>query len=210
MTSQSIAPLLGEVPPRSVTSDFRIARPVQDLAAFRLPAHFRGRPAWIVQLWWIIHATLFRLSPQAFYSWRRFLLRLFGCAVGKGALIRPTAAITYPWKVSIGNFSWIGDDVTLYSLGKINIGNNVVISQHSYLCTGSHRMDSPAFEIFEKPIAIEDEAWIATDVFISPGVRVGRGTVVGARSTVLHDLPPMMVCVGNPARPIRPRLAHKD
>jgi putative colanic acid biosynthesis acetyltransferase WcaF len=182
---------------------------VQDLRAFRLPVNFRGRPAWVVQLWWIVQSTLFRASPQVLYGWRRFLLRLFGCSVGKGVLIRPTAEITYPWKTTIGDYSWIGDDVTLYSLGKINVGANVVVSQRSYLCAATHDMESPSFDICDRPIVIEDEAWLASDVFISPGVRIGRGAVVGARSTVFHDLPPMMVSFGNPAKAIRPRLLRE-
>jgi putative colanic acid biosynthesis acetyltransferase WcaF len=179
---------------------------VQDLKAFRLPANFRGRPAWVVQLWWIVQATLFRGSPQALYGWRRFLLRLFGCSLGKEVLVRPTAHITYPWKVSIGSHSWIGDHVTLYSLGKIHIGANAVISQNSYLCAATHDMRSPSFDIYDQPIFVDDEVWIASEVFVSPGVRIGRGAVVGARSTVFHDLPPMMVSFGNPAIPVRPRL----
>jgi putative colanic acid biosynthesis acetyltransferase WcaF len=180
-------------------------RRVQDLQAFHLPADFRGRPAWLVQLWWMVQSTLFSRSPQVLYGWRRFLLRLFGCRVGKGVLVRPSAEITYPWKVSIGDYSWIGDHVTLYSLGEIHIGANAVVSQRSYLCTGAHDIESPSFDIYDKPIFIEDEAWLAADVFVSPGVRIGRGAVVGARSTVFHDLPPMMVSFGNPAKPVRPR-----
>src|SRR5450432_693057 len=88
--------------PASVPDD---RQRVQDLKAFRLPANFRGRPAWFVQLWWIVQSTLFRGSPQVFYGWRRFLLRLFGCSLGKGVLVRATAEITYPWKVSIGDYS---------------------------------------------------------------------------------------------------------
>jgi putative colanic acid biosynthesis acetyltransferase WcaF len=179
---------------------------IQDLKSFRLPANFRGRPAWFVQLWWIVQATLFRMSPQGLYGWRRFLLRLFGCKLGKGALIRPTVEITYPWKVSIGDFSWVGHNVCLYSLGEIHIGENVVISQQCYLCTGSHDMRSPGFDMRENPIFIDSEAWIAADVFVFPGVHVGRGAVVRARSTVQGNLPAMMVCAGNPAKPIRPRL----
>jgi putative colanic acid biosynthesis acetyltransferase WcaF len=128
--------------------------------------------------------------------------------LGPGVLIRPTAEITYPWKVSIGAFSWIGDQVTLYSLGEIDIADNVVVSQRSYLCTGSHDFSTPTFDIFAAPIVIEAESWIATDVFVAPGVRVGRGAVIGTRSTVLHDAPPMMICFGNPAKPIRPRFAN--
>jgi putative colanic acid biosynthesis acetyltransferase WcaF len=181
-------------------------QPVQDLKTFRLPANFRGRPAWVVQLWWIVQATLFRASPQVLYGWRRFLLRLFGCSLGKGVLVRPTAEITYPWKVSIGEYSWIGHNVTLYSLGEIHIGANVVVSQGSYLCAAAHDMQSPNFDIYDEPIFIDAEAWIAADVFVSPGVHIGRGAVVGARSTVLRDLPAMMVSFGNPAKPVRPRL----
>ncbi len=180
-------------------------RPVQDLKTFCLPANFRGRPAWVVQLWWIVQATLFRCSPQVLYGWRRFLLRLFGCSVGNGVEIRPSADITYPWKVSIGDYSWIAHGATLYSLGEIHIGANVVVSQGSYVCAATHDMQSPSFAICDKPVWIEDEVWIAADVFVAPGVRIGRGAVVGARSTVFHDLPPMMVSFGNPAKPVRPR-----
>src|SRR5438105_4960330 len=101
----------------------------QDLSAFSLPAEFRGRPAWFVQLWWLVQSTLFRWSPQFMYGWRRLLLRLFGATIGRSVLVRPTARITYPWKIRIGDYSWIGDDVVLYSLGEIDIGAHVVVSQ---------------------------------------------------------------------------------
>jgi putative colanic acid biosynthesis acetyltransferase WcaF len=211
MTAASIVrsprnPSLGiaAVSPASAPAPIQV-RKVQDLRAFRLPPNFRGRPAWVVQLWWIVQSTLFRGSPQVLYGWRRFLLRLFGCSLGKDVLVRPTAKITYPWKVSIGDYSWIGHDVTLYSLGEIRIGANVVVSQGSYLCAATHDMQTVSFDIYDRPICIEDEAWIAADVFIAPGLCIGRGAVVGARSTVLHDLPPMMVSFGNPAKPVRPR-----
>jgi putative colanic acid biosynthesis acetyltransferase WcaF len=179
---------------------------IQDLRSFRLPMNFRGRPAWFVQLWWLVQATLFRCSPQAVYGWRRWLLRRFGAKIGKGVLIRPTAVVTFPWKLSIGDWSWIGDNVTLYTLGDITISDNVVVSQHSYICSGSHDYQSPAFDIFARAVHIESEVWLASDVFVSPGVRIMRGAVVGARSLVLHDLPEMMICAGHPAKPIRKRL----
>lgn len=184
--------------------------PIQDLKAFRLPPNFRGRPAWFVQLWWIVQATLFRWSPQVAYGWRRWLLRRFGAKVGKGVQIRPTAEITYPWKLTIGDWSWVGDYVTLYTLGEINIGDNAVVSQHSYICAASHDYTVPTFDIYDNPVQIESEAWIAAGTFVAPGVRVGRGAVVGARSLVLKDLPPMMICAGHPAKPLRPRPAPQD
>lgn len=178
---------------------------VQDLASFRLPPGFRGRSALFVQLWWIVQATLLRPSPQVFYGWRRWWLRRFGASIGKKVLVRPSVTVTYPWKVTIGDNSWIGDDVVLYSLGPIDIGHDVVISQRSYICTGSHDYRTPGFDIWAKPVRIEPESWLAADVFVAPGVTIGRGAVVGARSSVFKDLEPMCLHTGNPARCVEPR-----
>jgi putative colanic acid biosynthesis acetyltransferase WcaF len=121
----SMPPLRGVpvMPPQPVSADVEaITEPgrYQDLSLFKVPAGFRGRPGWYVQLWWVVHAMLFRPSPQIAYGWRRMLLRLFGAQVGVGAIIRPTVRVTYPWKVTIGDHAWIGDEVTLYSLGEIS------------------------------------------------------------------------------------------
>ena len=172
---------------------------IQDLKTFKLPKNFRGKNIFIVQLWWIVETIFFKLSPQFMYGWRRFLLRLFGAKIGKKVIIRPSVSSTYPWKISIGDYSWIGDDVVLYSLGEIEIGNNVVISQKSYLCTGSHDYTKPDFPIYAKKITIEDQSWIATDVFIAPGITIGKGTVIGSRSSVYKNIPPNKICVGSPA-----------
>jgi putative colanic acid biosynthesis acetyltransferase WcaF len=179
---------------------------VQDLARFKLPHNFRGRSGLTVQVWWLVQATFFRGSPQLMYPFRRWLLRLFGAQIGKGVIVRPSAKLTYPWKVTIGDYSWIGDDVVIYSFGQISIGKNVVISQKSYLCAGTHDYRSASFDIQGFPITIEDEAWVGADVFVAPGVTVGRGAVVGSRSSVYTNLPPMMVCLGSPARPSHARL----
>ena len=182
---------------------------MQKLNSFKLPNNFRGRNAFVVQLWWLVQSLFFKNSPQFLYGFRRFLLRLFGAKIGKKVIIRPTVRITYPWKVVIGDFSWIGDDVVLYSLGEIEIGENVVISQKSYLCAASHDYLKQDFPIFEKKISIEDQCWLATDVFIAPGITIGKGTVVGSRSSVYKDLPANKVCIGNPAKIIRERLSEK-
>src|SRR5580698_1106435 len=143
---------------------------IQDLSKFAVPPGFRGRKVWFVQLWWIVQATLFHMSPQALYGWRRFLLRAFGARIGKGVLIRSSVSITYPWKLTIGDWSWVGDHATLYTLGEITIGDNAVVSQHAYLCAASHDYTRSTFDQFATPIHIESEAWIATNVFVGPGV----------------------------------------
>ncbi len=170
-----------------------------------MPEGFRGRSAALVQIWWIVQDTLFRFSPQVFYGWRNFLLRLFGAKIGKKVQIRPTARITYPWKLTVGDYVWIGDDSVFYNLGEIVLGSHVSISHKVYLCTGLHDYTRIDFPISQKPIQIEDEVWIANDVFVGPGVTIGKGSVVGARSTVLQDMPPGMICHGNPAGPVKAR-----
>lgn len=172
---------------------------MQQLEKFVLPKGFRGRPGWYVQLWWLTQSLLLHTSPQFMYGWRRFLLRCFGAKVGKNVIIRSSVTITYPWKTSIGDHSWIGDNVELYSLGEIEIGRNVVISQRSYLCAASHDYDREDFPIWAKKITVEDECWLATDVYVAPGVTIGKDTVVGARSSVFKCLPAGKLCVGSPA-----------
>lgn len=178
----------------------------QQLNTFKLPKKFRGKNAFIVQIWWIVQAIFFKASPQFMYGWRRFLLRMFGAKIGKKVVLRPSVTTTYPWKVSIGDYSWIGDNVTLYSLGEIEIGKNVVVSQESYLCTGSHDYTKLDFPIYQKKIYIEDECWLATDVYVAPGITIGKGTVVGARSSVFKNLPKNKICIGSPAKIIRDRV----
>ena len=182
---------------------------IQELNTFKLPKNFRGRSGLVVQLWWIIDFFFFKLSPQFMYGWRRWLLKLFGAKIGVGVIIRPTVSITYPWKVSIGDYSWIGDDVVLYSLGEIKIGKNAVVSQKSYICSASHDYGKSDFPIWSKKVTIEDECWLATDVYVAPGVTIGQGTVIGARSSVFKDLPSGKVCTGCPAKIIKDREYEK-
>jgi putative colanic acid biosynthesis acetyltransferase WcaF len=172
----------------------------QDLSRFRLPEGFRGRPAWFVQLWWLFEALLVRPSPQALYSWRRFAWRLFGAEVGRKVLIRPGARVTFPWKVAIGDYCWIGDNATLYSVAQITIGEHSVVSQESYLCAGTHDHCDRSFPLVPSPITVEPECWIAARAFVGPGVTIGRGAVVGACSVLLTDVPPATIVAGNPAR----------
>ena len=176
-----------------------------NLNEFSLPPHFRGKNGFIVQLWWLVQSTFFACSPQFMYGWRRFLLRCFGCKVGRNCIIRPTVRITYPWKVVIGDNSWIGDNTELYSLGEISIGKNSVISQKSYICTGSHNYLKDSFDIFSTPVSIGDGVWIATDVYVAPGVTIGNNAVVGARSSVFKDLPENSICFGSPAHVVKYR-----
>jgi len=119
--------------------------------------------------------------------------------------VRPTARVTYPWKVSFGDHCWVGDDAEIYSLGPISIGSNAIVGQRSYVCAATHDYADITFPLVAKAITIEPEVWIATDCFIAPGVTIGRGTIVGARSTVLTNIAPGLIVAGTPAKVIKTR-----
>jgi putative colanic acid biosynthesis acetyltransferase WcaF len=169
-------------------------------------SHFdRGRPGWMILVWWFVQAIAFPLTPHFANGLRAQLLRWFGATIGQGVVIRPTARFTYPWRVELGDYCWVGDDVVFYSLDWIRLGAHSVVSQKSYLCTGSHDITDLAFGLQTAPIAIGSGAWVTTDCFVAPGVTIGANAVVGSRSSVFRDLPEGWVCFGNPCKPVRER-----
>jgi putative colanic acid biosynthesis acetyltransferase WcaF len=118
------------------------------------------------------------------------ILRRFGAQIGKGVLIRHGVTIQWPWKLSIGDNSWIGTGAELYNLDDIVIGSDVCVSQHVFLCTGSHDRFSPTFDFDNGPIVIEDGAWVCARSTVLRGVTIGANSVVGATSLVHRDVPP--------------------
>jgi putative colanic acid biosynthesis acetyltransferase WcaF len=161
-----------------------------------MPAGARGRPAWYVQIWWIFDALFVRPTPQVFYAWRRFALRLFGARIGKDVLIRPGVRVAYPWKLVVGDNCWIGDGVRLYNIDEITLGDHTVVSQDAYLCSGTHDARDITFPVVASPIRIESECWIAA------GVRRTRGPDWARRSRRRV----FRCAVGRPARYGRRRL----
>lgn len=176
-----------------------------DLRSYDVADWERVKPKWYVMLWWLVQAIAFPLSLHNFNSFRCYLLRLFGAEIGRGVVIRPSARFTFPWKIKIGDYSWIGDNVILYSLDRIEIGCHSVISQKSYLCTGSHDFEVPSFTLVTAPIIVGNGVWIATDCFVAAGVNIGANSVIGARSSVIKSIPAQQVAWGSPCRVRYPR-----
>jgi putative colanic acid biosynthesis acetyltransferase WcaF len=180
--------------------------PFVDLSQYDQSNFDRGRPGWLILIWWLVQAIAFPLSFHNFNSFRCWLLKLFGAKIGKGVVIRPTARFTYPWRVEIGDYSWVGDNVVFYSLDWIRIGRHCIISQKSYLCTGTHNLQDPTFCLETAAVTVGNGVWIATDCFIGPGVEIGANAVIGARSSVFSHMPDGQVCWGTPCRPHHQRL----
>ncbi|MEM7794479.1 MAG: hormogonium polysaccharide biosynthesis acetyltransferase HpsU [Cyanobacteria bacterium P01_C01_bin.118] len=190
-----------QVPDRAVENTDFGAPSLVDLSRYYQPGFEIGRPKWYVLLWWLVQAILFPLTLHNAHGPRCGLLRLFGAKIGKEVVIRPSARFTYPWKIEIGDHSWVGEDVIFYSLAPIQLGQHCVVSQKTYLCTGSHDISDPCFALMTAPIVIENGAWIATDCFVGPGVKIGANAVIGARSSVFKDMPEQHICMGSPCRP---------
>jgi putative colanic acid biosynthesis acetyltransferase WcaF len=131
------------------------------------------------------------------------MLRVFGAKIGKNVRIYPSANISQPWNLEIGDDSTISWSVILYCLGQIRIGSGTIVSQYSSLCAGSHDYTHPSFLLQKEDINISDNVWIASNAFIGPGVVVGSGSVVGACSVVFRNVPPSVLCVGNPSKIIK-------
>jgi len=151
----------------------------------------------------------FRLSPRPFFGWRRFILRLFGAQVGEQVHVYPSTRIYMPWNVELGDWSALGENVYIYSLGYVVIGRGVALSYRSHVCAGSHDLSDPVLPLLKPPVTIRDGAWIGTEAYIGPGVTVGEGAVIGARAVITGDVPPMAIMAGNPARQIGVRSMKK-
>lgn len=169
----------------------------------RSPHSRRNQLARII--WHVVYCILFRPSPRFCHGWRRWLLRGFGAHVGHKVRVHPSIKIWAPWNLQLGDYSCIGDQVDCYSVGRLIIGEYATVSQYSILCGATHDHSYLHCPVVVGDIIIRPYAWICAQAFIMPNVTVGDGTVVGARSTVLEDLPSWQIAAGTPCRVVGPR-----
>ena len=155
--------------------------------------------------WGIARMLLFRPTPAPLHAWRRLILRGFGARVGSRVAVYPSALIWAPWNLTIDAGATIGGGAIIYNVDHITVGRPAVISQGAHLCTASHDHNAPTFDLVTAPILIGEEAWIAADAFIGPGVTIAHGAVVGARAVVVKSVDERVVVAGNPARAVGTR-----
>ncbi|WP_128543340.1 WcaF family extracellular polysaccharide biosynthesis acetyltransferase [Larkinella soli] len=164
----------------------------------------RNRLARLV--WAVADLLFFRFSPRPLHQWRAFILRSFGAKIGRGVHVYPGVRIWAPWNLELADECGIASGAVLYSQDKIRIGYRAVISQGTNVCTGTHDYTHPGFPLLTRPITIGDQAWIAAESFIHPGVSIGEGCIIGARSVVTKNMPAWFVCAGHPCQPIKKRV----
>ncbi len=167
-------------------------------------AHFdRGASRLLEALWIVCRFALFMPSFPLPSLLRVGILRLFGAKVGNGVVIRSGVNITFPWRLKIGDYVWLGEQAMILNLAAVEIDSNCCISQRAFLCTGSHDFRSPGFDLITKPIHIGEGSWISAQVFVGPGVNFGPNSMACAGSVVLSDVPARSIVRGNPAAVIK-------
>ena len=160
--------------------------------------------------WQVVWLLLYRPTARLSHPWRCLLLRLFGAKLGRAVHPYPSARIWAPWNLEMGDHACLSEGVDCYCVAPIRIGAHTTVSQYSFLCTASHDYTRADMPLVTAPVNIGERVWITADVFVGPGVAIGDGAVVTARSSVFTDIPPWVVARGNPAVPVKARVLQGD
>lgn len=110
--------------------------------------------------------------------------------------------------IRIGSGTFVGESVIVRGQGGVTIGNKVLIAPHAKILAVNHLFHDTSRPVIEqgingRGIVIEDGAWIGAGACVLDGVRIGRGSVVGANAVVTRDVPDHTLAVGSPAKCVR-------
>lgn len=137
---------------------------------------------------------------------RTALLRELLGSCGDGAVIKPVFACDYGYNIRLGRKVFINYHCVFLDCAPIEIGDDVQMGPAVQLYTAAHPLEPDLRRSgleYARPIRIGDDVWIGGGAIILAGVTIGNGSVIGAGSVVVHDVPPATVVVGNPARVVR-------
>ncbi|KEO72586.1 LbetaH domain-containing protein [Anditalea andensis] len=158
-------------------------------------------------IWNVFSFFFFRpFILNVFNPYRIFILKLFGAQVSYQSVVHASVKIWAPWNLEMHPYATLAPMVDCYNPGRIIIKAQTTVSQKAYLCAASHNISLSHHPLIISPITIEDQAWVAADAFIGPGVTVGQGAVVGARAVVFQNVAPWTVVRGNPAEFVKNRI----
>lgn len=156
-------------------------------------------------LWYLTNVVFIHSHALLPYSVKGGILRMFGAKVGKGVVIKPRVNIKYPWKLSVGDHTWVGEGVWIDNLDQVTIGANACISQGALILSGNHDFTQSTFDLIVKPIVIEDGAWVGAKSTVTQGVTIGSHAVLAVGSVASNDLESFGIYRGNPAVKVKER-----
>ena len=171
----------------------------RDLSKYDHAIYQPGRSSFVRGLWYITKILFFKSPCFPVYGFKRTLLRWFGAKIGKEVVIKPCVNIKYPWHLSIGDYSWIGENVWIENAADITIGANCCISQGAMLLSGNHDFTKPAFDPMWKPINIKDGAWVGARAVVCMGVTMEAESILTVNSVLTRNTTSRSIWQGNPA-----------
>jgi putative colanic acid biosynthesis acetyltransferase WcaF len=180
-----------------------------DLSEYNNSWYKPGKNPLIRVLWYFTNLIVVRNRYQPICYPKLVCLRLFGAKIGKRVVVKPGVNIKYPWKLSVGDNTWIGEGVWIDNLSMVMIGKNCCLSQGVMLLCGNHRYDRPQFDLEIKPIVLEDGVWIGAGTMVCPGCIAQTHAVVGAMSLAVGVIKPFSIYRGNPAVFIKQRIIRQ-
>ncbi len=161
-----------------------------------------------MRILWGFGRFFFKLSFRNSFKYRNFILSVFGAKLGNSVHIYSSCAVYYPWNLEVGDYSSIGEWVTIYNIGKIVIGERSTISHLSHLCSGSHDYTNPTLPLLRNQITIGSECWICSSALICPNVTISDRAIVGAGSVCTKDVEQDFIVAGNPAKFVKKRIIN--
>jgi putative colanic acid biosynthesis acetyltransferase WcaF len=164
-----------------------------------------GRPVPVRALWHCLEALTLLNPLVTSYGLKAWILRAFGAEIGPRVVIKPRVHVKHPWRLQVGENSWIGEGVWIDNLVSVRIGRNVCISQGAYICTGNHDWQDPGMGLVAAPIVVEDGVWVGAFSRVAPGLTVGEQAVIALGSVLLSNAEAGGVYQGNPARRVSTR-----
>ncbi len=182
-----------------------MSRTPTDLSKYDNNWYKPGR-GFITRALWYRFSSVFVNSRFPFSGFKVFLLRMFGAKIGSGCVVKPNVNIKYPWNLTVGNNTWIGENAWIDNLTSVVIGNNCCISQGGFLLSGNHDYTSPEFDLIVKPIVLEDGAWVGAKAVVCPGVTMKSHSILSVGSVATGDLDEWSIYQGNPAVKVRDRM----
>jgi len=173
--------------------------PTVALKNYKKIKNLAGRPLGLVILWELVSCLTLRNRLCACNFLKKWVLRLFGSAIGPGVVIKQQVAVKYPWKLTVGADTWLGEGVWIDNIALVSISHDVCLSQGAYVCTGNHDWSQPDFPLSARPVVIEEGVWVGARAIITGGLKLGSHSVITAGSVVVQDTGAYQIVQGNPA-----------
>jgi putative colanic acid biosynthesis acetyltransferase WcaF len=156
-------------------------------------------------LWYFTSCFLFRSGLMPSSRILVFILKCFGAKIGKDVRIKPYIYIKYPWKLTVGNHSWLAE-CFIENLDEVIIGKNCCISQNATLMTGNHNYKKTGFDLITQAIVLENGVWISANATVCPGVLCKTHSVLTMGAIATKNLEAYSIYSGTPAVKIKDRI----